>query len=90
VSEEQGRVGWCALIGPLIHPTKVLIIETLLWIDRPMSASEFEKVFGGAPNLGVTSYHLRSLASLGVLERVGKRRVRGAWEKFYFFAPPTK
>jgi predicted transcriptional regulator len=79
-------MNWCALISPLVHPTKVLIIEAMLWIERPMSAAELDKTFGNAVNLSTISYHVKSLARLGILERVGKRQVRGALESFYCFA----
>jgi DNA-binding transcriptional ArsR family regulator len=80
-------VTWDALIGPLVHPTKVSIIEAMLWIDRPISARELERVFEERPGLSMSavSYHMTSLATLGVLTLVEKRRVRGAWQKFYFF-----
>jgi hypothetical protein len=46
-----------------VHPSKVLIIEAMQWIDRPMSASELGEVLDGALSSAVVSYHLRSLAS---------------------------
>jgi hypothetical protein len=37
----QGKTfDWCTLIPLVLHPTKVLIIEAMAWIDRPLSASE--------------------------------------------------
>lgn len=81
------EVDWDALIGPLIFPTKVLIIEAMLWINRPLSARDLERIFGNQRGLSLSSisYHLISLAKLGLLTLVEKQRVRGAWQKFYFF-----
>ena len=81
------EVTWDVLVGPLIHPTRVAIIEAMLWICRPLSATELEQVFDEQRGLSMSaiSYHLTSLATLGVLKLVEKRPVRGAWQKFYFF-----
>ncbi len=78
-------VDWDALMARLVHSTQVLIIEALSWIDRPLSATDLEKVFDKTLSLSVISYHVKRLKDLGVLERVGAKRVRGAWERFYFF-----
>jgi hypothetical protein len=86
MSEAQGPMNWWVLIGFLVHPTKVLIIEAMIWIERPMSPAELDKTFGNAVNLSMVSYHVKSLTQLGILERVGKRQVRGAMESFYYFA----
>lgn len=77
------RFDWAWLVPRVIHPTKVAIIEAMLWIDRPISASELEKVFEGQIGLGVASYHVKELAKMGVLVRVGERQVRGALQVFY-------
>jgi DNA-binding transcriptional ArsR family regulator len=84
---DLAEVNWDVLIGPLIHPTRVAIIEAMLWIGWPLSARELEQVFGKQSGLSMSavSYHLTSLANLGILELVEKRPVRGAWQKFYFF-----
>lgn len=77
---------WDGLVPHLIHPTKVKVIEAMLWIGRPLSAADLEKVFDGDPGLGVISYHLKRLARPGILELVGTRQVRGAVESFYWLA----
>jgi hypothetical protein len=79
---------WSALIPRFVHPTQVIVIETMLWIGRPLSATELEKVAGGIPVLGTFSYHLKRLAELGALEVVGKSKVRksqGANEETFFY-----
>lgn len=74
---------WSVLVPRLVHPTKVLILEAMLWIDRPLSASELNEVFEGKPDMSSISHHVRSLAGAGVLSCVGKHRVRGAWKRTY-------
>jgi DNA-binding transcriptional ArsR family regulator len=77
---------WSALVSVVVHPLKVTIVETMAWIDRPLSASDLTKLIGDEKfGLSHISYHLVSLAEVGVLEVVRKREVRGATEKFYFF-----
>lgn len=87
VSGGSVAVDWEALVGPLIHPTKVLIIEAMLCINCPLSARDLERVFEKRLGLSMSavSYHMKELAKLGVLTLVEKRPVRGAWQKFYFF-----
>lgn len=78
-------VDWDGLVSRLLHDTQILIIETLKWIDQPLSASELESVFYGTIGLSSVSYHVGRLAELCVLEKTGERPVRGATEHFYFF-----
>lgn len=81
---------WCALVSLIAHPSKVLIIEALVWIDRPLSASELSKVFDGNPSKGALSYHFNQLAEAGVLTYVGSEQARGAWKQLYAFSPLVK
>lgn len=77
---------WAALVTRVVHPTKVTLVEAMLWIDRPLSATDLSKSFDGEFGLSHISYHLKSLAKVGVLKNVGQRQVRGTTETFYFFA----
>lgn len=82
------RVDWAALIPHLIHPTKVIIIEALLWLERPMSATELEKVAGADPPLSDFSHHLNQIAKMSVLEVVEKRKIgkgRGGKRATFFY-----
>lgn len=74
---------WDALIGRLIHPTQVAIIEAMQWIDRPLSPVELVRVFDSEIALSSVAYHVRRLSELDVLKRTGMRQVRGAREHFY-------
>ncbi|MEX2105561.1 MAG: helix-turn-helix domain-containing protein [Solirubrobacterales bacterium] len=76
---------WVTLVPRLVHPLKVAIIEALLWIDAPMSASELNRVFAGRFGVNLVSYHVKSLAEVGVVVKVRDRQVRGVLETFYFF-----
>jgi hypothetical protein len=87
VANGNGIVNWSELAPRVLYPTKMFVIEAIQWIGRPMAANELEEVFDGAFSLSVISYHMRTLAELDILALYRKRRVRGAWEKFYFFAP---
>ncbi len=77
---------WAALVPQVLHPHKVAIIEALLEIGKPMSASDLSRCFGAAgKGLSQIAYHVSSLADAGVIEKVSERQVRGTKEKFYFF-----
>jgi hypothetical protein len=79
---------WQAIFPRLVNPAKVLVIEAIGWIGRPLSATELMMVFDEKKlNLARLSYYLKTLVKDGVLEKVGERKVRGTTERFYFFAP---
>jgi hypothetical protein len=81
-----GGFNWQALIACVLHPAKVAVIEALMWIDRPLSATQLEELFDGSSlYLGIITYHLKSLEAMGVLGIARSEAVRGATEKFYFF-----
>lgn len=68
----------------LLHPIQVQILEAMLWIDEPMSASALAKVFGGNIRPSTVAYHMLRLKSLRALRKVGKREpLRGSPEKLY-------
>ena len=80
------RFNWEALIACVLHPAKVAIVEALVWIDQPLSATQLEELFDGSDfYLGIISYHLKGLNAMGVLEIADTEPVRGATEKFHFF-----
>jgi DNA-binding transcriptional ArsR family regulator len=86
MSEPGKDFDWAALVTQLVHPTKVTVVEAMLWIDQPLSATDLARSFDGEFGISHISYHLKSLAKVGVLKSVGQRQVRGATETFYFFA----
>jgi hypothetical protein len=86
VREGGEQFDWLALVSLIAHPTKVAVIEALAYIDLPLSATLLKDSFDCGWNLSRVSYHVSTLAELGVLEKVRERRVRGSTENFYFFA----
>jgi hypothetical protein len=77
---------WEGLIGRLIHPTQLAVLEAMLWIDCPMSPAQLARVFDGEMQLPSVAYHVGRLIDLGVLEQTSTRQVRGAVEHFYCIA----
>ena len=67
------------LVKALAHPLRVQILAVLQ--DRVASPSDLAEELG-AP-LGNVSYHVRTLAKLGLLKLVRKRQRRGAIEHMY-------
>ena len=74
---------WAALVPVVFHPLKVAIIEALVWIGVPMSATDLDKALDNRFGLGNVSYHLRELAKAGVVKQARTRRVRGAVERYF-------
>lgn len=76
---------WAPLVACVIHPAKVAIVEAMLWIEEPLSASAITAMHSDDEHsLGVVSYHLKELAKLDVIAKVSEMPRRGASEKFYF------
>jgi predicted transcriptional regulator len=90
--EEGGsaRLDWGALLSRSIHPTRLWIIEAMRVIDRPLSASELEDVFERKQTTSAISYHMTTLAKIGIVEQVEMQQVRGAWKRLYVFTPAVK
>jgi hypothetical protein len=80
---------WQALVPHCIHPLKVAIVEALLWVRTPLSASELQNLFSEKISVSLIAYHMTKLAQAGAIEKVGQRPVRGAMQKFYFFPDCT-
>jgi Helix-turn-helix domain len=75
---------WPALAASLLHPVQLQIIEAIAWIDRPVSASELVKLFGGEQRLSAVAYHVRRLADIGALQPIEQRQpTRGSLEWLY-------
>ncbi len=83
---EEFSFDWGSLVPHMVHPLKVAIVEALLWIGVPISASELTEVFEGEFSLSLIAYHVKKLAEAGVLAQVQQRQVRGATQRFYFFS----
>jgi DNA-binding transcriptional ArsR family regulator len=82
----SGQFNWHALIPMSVHPVKVAIIEALQWIAVPLSPKELDRIFDEDFGVSLVSYHMRTLADMGVVERVRQQSVRGAVQSFYTLA----
>jgi len=85
---EQGGAGgfWGRIAALALHPVQLKIIEAMRWIDRPLSTSELALVFQNEESLSTLAYHVRRLAAIGVLRRVGRSSARGPVKKLYRLA----
>lgn len=83
---EEAPFDWSTLVPRIVHPMKVTVIEAMIWINCPLSATDLVRAFDGEFGLSHVSYHLTSLAKVGVLEKVSQRQVRGTTENFFYFA----
>jgi DNA-binding transcriptional ArsR family regulator len=79
---------WNPFAPRLVHPTKVAIIEALLYMNQPLSATELRELFGER-HVSTVSYHLGSLVSVKAIVAVDECRVRGATKTSYFVQPLT-
>jgi hypothetical protein len=84
------RLDWGALLSRSIHPTRLWIIEAMRVIERPISASELEDVFEGRQTTSAISYHVTTLAKIGIVKQVEMQQVRGAWKRLYVFTDAVK
>ena len=85
--------GWNAVASQLagsLHPTRLAIIEAILWIGEPVSPAQLSKSFFDRPSLTDVAYHARALRECGLLTLVDQRPVRGSVEHFYFFSFPIE
>ncbi|MDX6635547.1 MAG: hypothetical protein QOF06_1750 [Solirubrobacterales bacterium] len=85
-SHSNPSFNWDALILLSVHPMKVAIIEALQWIEVPLSPKELDRIFDEEFGVSLVSYHTRTLAEVGVVERVRQQAVRGAMQSFYTLA----
>ncbi len=67
----------------LLHPTQLLVLETLLRVGMPVSASVMVHVSDGTISLANFDYHLKRLETLGLLEVVERQPRRGVSEKYF-------
>jgi predicted transcriptional regulator len=81
---------WGALLSRSVHPTRLWIIEAMRVIDRPLSASELEQILDRKQSTSAISYHLLTLAKIGIVELAGMQQVRGAWKRLYVFTAAVR
>jgi hypothetical protein len=85
----EPKFDWAGLVPHIVHPAQVAIVEAMLWVERPLSATELRDLFDEPRDhyLSLVSYHLRMLARHGAVEEAGHRQSRGARETYYVFTP---
>lgn len=81
--KSNNHFNWDTLVPYLIHPVKVAIIEAMEWVDVPLSPRELDRIFDEEFGVSLVAYHMRTLAEVGVVEKVGQQPVRGALQTFY-------
>jgi hypothetical protein len=86
ISTQNGHGFWGEVAGKLMHPTQLLIVEAIWWIEEPLSATLLQYVYEDRVALSSLSYHCRRLEALEVLEQVGEIPVRGVSEKLFDLA----
>lgn len=79
---------WARVTGRLLHPVQMTIVEALLWVERPLSASEVTKILEGSVHLSGVAYHFRRLAGLEVIKPTRTVQVRGALKRPFRLAQP--
>lgn len=84
--------GWEAFLPQLVHPVKVAVVEALLYIGEPLSSAQLTKFFseeGGLFGESNVRYHLRALATVGVLEVVPPGALSDGSHRAKFFYFPA-
>lgn len=80
------RPAWETALFSFLHPAQIAVVEAHAWIGEPMSAHLLHQVLDGSWPLGTIAYHVRRLASKGVLVERYRQPVRGVIEHFYGLA----
>lgn len=88
--ENGNGLDWGALLSRSVHPTRLWIIEAMRVIDQPLSASELEHVLDRKQSTSAISYHMNTLAKIGIVEQVSMQQVRGTWKHLYVFTAAVK
>lgn len=80
---DPGAANWVTALFALLHPAQVAIVEAHLWIGRPLSARALYEIFFPEWPPNTASYHVRRLATAGVLEELYATPGRGGVERHY-------
>jgi DNA-binding transcriptional ArsR family regulator len=74
---------WDRSVALFVHPVKVAILESMAWLEIPLSAKTLDEIFDRRFGVSLVSYHLKVLAEKGLVKKAGQRHVRGAQQTFY-------
>jgi hypothetical protein len=70
-SKAKADVDWTSLVVQVVHPLKVAIIETLRWMDEPLSRADLGELLADAGyDPEAIRYHADALIELQMLEAV--------------------
>jgi hypothetical protein len=83
----DGAFNWDSFVASFVHPVKVAIIEAMVYMEVTLSPRELDRMFDEQFGVSLISYHMRTLAEAGAVERVRQRPVRGSVETFYALSP---
>jgi hypothetical protein len=84
---DEKASGWNALVPRIVHPVQEAAIESLLWVEQPVSASDFGRLLDDpALSRSRISYHLNALARKRILAKTCRRHAGGTAERLYFSA----
>ncbi len=87
IDSDPESPNWEEIGIQLLHPTQIVIVETMSWMGVPVSPRLLEQLSPGSEiKLGHFAYHCKRLAQLKILEKVGSVPRRGAAENYYYFA----
>jgi DNA-binding transcriptional ArsR family regulator len=89
--DERETYLWLSLVPRLIHPVKLVILETFLYMEQELSASQIAALLNSSNySPGVISYHLKVLAEAGVIELVESKKIRGSEMHLYNLPEPVR
>jgi DNA-binding transcriptional ArsR family regulator len=83
MATNSSEFDWARLFPHFVHPIKVAIIEAMVYLHQPLSASDLRDLFLGEYSLPTISYHVTSLKNADLIVKVREVQKRGAFEKFY-------
>jgi DNA-binding transcriptional ArsR family regulator len=70
------------------HLVRDQVLDAMTTYGRPISPTQLQRVLPDQ-SLGSVAYHMRVLASAGLIELADEVRVRGAVEHYYAIVPDT-
>ena len=75
------NLDWKKIALANTHPLQIAILEIFKRSERPLSPKDLAEELGR--DLGVVSYHVRTLRNAKLIKQKSKKQVRGAVQTFY-------
>jgi hypothetical protein len=82
-TQAEDPPAWITALYSLHHPIVITVMEALLWIGEPLSATAIAKMSSGEWSSGTISHHFVRLAERGVVEKRYERPRLGVSEHYY-------